>query len=458
MRGVVLVDTQQARSGDTALSFSGQQQKLRGCVIEREKSLLHKRSIHLILLLCAALWTTLATTACRDAESDELQGDILLWHSWDVSGTETLARLTEEFEAIHPATHVVTIGVPPDDLLNGYKNTARLGLGPDLLLAPNPWIPELVAEDLIRPLPPQDLETFEFIPAAADTLIYEGNSYGLPLTMSPIMLYVNTELAPQPVATLDELLAAAGAEKTVGLNINFDAAYWGIQTMGAGLFSEDGVLQLNASGLEAWLNWLAKARETPGMILTRDDAVLYQMFTEGELAYYIAVPEQLPEFRELLNTQNEDGELVERVAIYPLPAGDEGEAGPIMVTESFLFSPASTAQQAETALALASFLTSAEQGTELMRALELAPASRETRVNSRIYPVSSSVFLQGETAVALPAELDSELWLLAGNAMITAVMSGEMEAQAAMCQFGRTLSEESELEVDLTGCPGESYE
>ncbi len=129
-----------------------------------------------------------------------------------------------------------------------------------------------------------------------------------------------------------------------------------------------------------------------------------------------------------------------------------------MVTQALLFSPASTAEQAETALALSSFLSSAEQGVALMRALELAPANRNTRIDSRIYPVSSNLFAQGETAVSIPLEIDTELWLQAGNAMIAAVMSGEMEARAAICEFGQILSAESELDVDLAECSGGSNE
>lgn len=417
-----------------------------------------KRSPYLFLLACTILWISLSATACRAAESDDLHGDILLWHSWDDIGTETLARLTDEFQAIHPDTRVITVAVPPDQLLRRYKDTAPLGLGPDLLLAPNERIPELAAEKLIRPLPPEALEIFDFIPAAADTLNYAGNSYGLPLSMAPMMLYINTDLVAQPATTLDELLAEAGDEKTVGLNINFNAAYWGIQAMGAGLFNADGSLNLADNGLEPWLNWLAEARETPGMILTGDDEVLREMFVQGELAYYVAKPDALNEFREQLNTENEAGEVVERVGMVPLPAGEAGAAGPIMNTEALLFSPASTAEQAETALALASYMSSAEQGVALMRSLELAPANRKTRIDPRIYPVASHVFQQGETAVAIPTDLDTELWSRAGNAMIAAVMSGETETHAAICEFGQTLAEESELEVDLSGCAGDSNE
>src|SRR5690606_41037726 len=73
----------------------------------------------------------------------------------------------------------------------------------------------------------------------------------------------------------------------------FEEAYWGIQTMGRGLFDAEGNFTLAESGFEQWLRWLDNAQRAPGVILNVDDESLLDLFASGQIAYYIAGPERL---------------------------------------------------------------------------------------------------------------------------------------------------------------------
>lgn len=82
------------------------------------------------------------------------------------------------------------------------------------------------------------------------------------------MLYYNTELAPTPPATLEQLAADARSGKTVLVAVASTKALWGFHAFGASLIDPH-ALTFNQGGFVNWLTWLQQARETPVLSSTR---------------------------------------------------------------------------------------------------------------------------------------------------------------------------------------------
>jgi arabinogalactan oligomer/maltooligosaccharide transport system substrate-binding protein len=93
-------------------------------------------------------------------------------------------------------------------------NTA--GNGPDVVLGAHDWIGNLVQNGAIDPLQltPDQLGAYSDVAVKATT--YDEQLYGLPYGVESLVLYRNTDLAPEAPATLDDAFAAGQAVVAAG--------------------------------------------------------------------------------------------------------------------------------------------------------------------------------------------------------------------------------------------------
>ncbi|MDX1613386.1 MAG: extracellular solute-binding protein [Candidatus Promineifilaceae bacterium] len=372
------------------------------------------------------------------------QGPILLWHSWTGSAAQALTRAVDQFEAITPGVRVIMTAVPAEQAQADFRAAAALGLGPDVVLAPNSWVGPLAEAGLLRPLPSDSASNGAFLGAAIRPLSHDGQLYGLPLALQVEALYYNRQLTDERPQTLAEMLTQGEAGSTVAVPTNFAASYWGIAAHGPPLFDDQGMMQPTSSGLEAWLAWLTMAQARPGLVLDRDQAALQTLFAQGEVATFIGRPEALGRFTQTLGQATVD--------VGALPEGPEGVAAPILVSEGLLFNRASSDSQAAIALELARFLTNREQSAALLRDAGIVPANRNVRINARLYPVQAAFYSQALTAAQLPDDLDLERFQQAGETMLGNVLAGVQDPRPAVCAFGRQMAEGGQA-VNLEACP-----
>ena len=249
------------------------------------------------------------------------------------------------------------------------------------------------------------------------------------LALQTMALYYNPKLVAEPARTLDELLSQAEAGAGVGIEIDFEDAFWGIQAFGGNLFGNAADSQtLAAAAFSDWLRWLKQAQENPGVFLNRDRLVLRELFITERIAYYVGAPAELPVLRLSLGEETP-------VAVVPLPVGPDGAAGPRLRVEAILLNAASSSRQQENALLLGRFLTNAEQGAMLMRETGRVSANQRVRVDRRAYPLVSGFAAQAKTAVVSPTELAWAEIDDFGDDVYTTVLSGEQDAETAVCQF-----------------------
>jgi maltose-binding protein MalE len=375
------------------------------------------------------LLLSLALLMASCTSSEESKGTVLLWHSWPETQSAGLSQLIDAYETIQPDVEVIVSTFPSDDeLLARFKNDAQLGLGPDLLIGPSDWLPELAQAGLLQNLNEraEALDTSHYLSTAVDTLRYRDGLYGLPLALNLVALYYNPTLVeappPQNLETLLRQTMEGGPK--VALNIGFDRAFWGVRAFGGQLFNSDGPepgrLVLDQGGFANWLGWLKQAQDSPNMILDSDDAALAQLFKEEAVAYYVGTPEVLPDLQETLGDA--------KVNVAPLPGGPNGPSGPFLRSEGLMFNAWSSAPQAERAIRLAQFLTDVAQQTRLARQpAPLVPANSRVRVNPQVYPAMAGFLAQSKTAVPVPHLPQMETLFQHGNEAYIQALSGTAE-------------------------------
>jgi maltose-binding protein MalE len=261
-----------------------------------------------------------------------------------------------------------------------------------LIIGPNQWVRPLADERLLRSIQEgvDDELLARYLQIALASLTYEGELYGLPLSLDTSALYRNNDLASETPATLEMLLSEASPTKPVAISTNFYDAFWGLQTFGATLSSVGGQPVFDPNGYVNWLTWLDTARRTPGVLTESDRTVLRDLFIQGEAAYYVGKASDLEPI------VSEMGD--ERVKTLPLPGGPNGSASPLLETSAFLFSAMSSQRQARLAQEFARFATNGEQSLDAMRLANEVPANATVRINEGIYPAIATFAAQARTA------------------------------------------------------------
>ncbi|WP_219471752.1 sugar ABC transporter substrate-binding protein [Nonomuraea rhizosphaerae] len=87
---------------------------------------------------------------------------------------------------------------------------------PDLVMGAHDWIGNLVRNGVIDPIPMTADQTASFSPLAIKGVTFNGRVYGIPFAVENLVLFRNTDLAPQAPATFDDLVAAGKELKSAG--------------------------------------------------------------------------------------------------------------------------------------------------------------------------------------------------------------------------------------------------
>ncbi len=398
------------------------------------------------------LFLILLIVGCRtDSSNDEMRGRITVWHSWPEEEAVALEEVVDQFEEIYPGVRIVLVALPEDRILGEFIKSGNAGLGPALLIGHDSWIGELANAGLIRPLNPEGNKLPLLNTRNRGLTEYQDQIFGIPLSLMPSALYYNKNLVTTPPQTVDELLQEAAAGNQVAFVPRFEEAYWGIQAFGEGLFDADNHFTLSESGFTEWLTWLDEAQRAPGVILNVDDESLLELFTSGQIAYYVAGPEK----QKLISSKISEENPFE-FGVVPLPRGPLGNAGPLLSAETILHYAFTSPEQTRIADALAIFLVNQQQSIRFMRELKRVPANPAVTADRRIYPIVSGFVQQARMAAVIPNEIASDSLVTAGDRAYISVLSGALTPAEAVCRFGRdvaTFQQYTTAEVSLPeGC------
>lgn len=376
--------------------------------------------------------------------SPALVGTVELWHSWAGKDGDALAAILDRFLQTNPNIQVETVFVDYGDLARSYTEAVQGGGGPDLILAPNWWLRELTAANVLWPIDSQVTaqERMQYIPATIENLVWEGTLYGLPTDYELVALYFNRRLLDESnlPGSVDDLidLALESPLQGAGIYSNFYHLVWGVAAYGGKLFDADGRVVLEQSpGTAKFLTWLKEADSTPGIFVSLDYGMLMERFKKEEFALFIDGPWSLGELRQRFGSD---------LGVSTLPSGDSGPARPWLSADGVFLNPSTTTDQRELALTLARHLTNAESGSLMAEIAGRLPAHKEADLNGT--PHLAGFAFQAGNAIPQPhyAELE-EVWGYATD-MITQILRGSATPEEAVLEASTLINEANGKQVE----------
>lgn len=357
---------------------------------------------------------------------------VVLWHYWQGEDARVLNTMIERFQDLYDI-RVISQYVPIDSMEADFKREARLGFGPDVLLAPNNLMVPLAIDQRLADIAPllsnEQLSAYKLFVLQMLRSRTEGKLYGLPITADTYALYYNTNLVSKPVKTLEDFKREATLGKRIAIRTSFFGAAWGIGAFGGEIQNDDGQIMLNQKPFQEWLSWLQSAQDFSYIMFNAEKQPLIDSFKAGEAAYYIGDSRDLFDIR---------ASLGDAVAVTKLPSGPGGEATPYLESEALFFNRASSPRQLRQAVDFGLFLSAGEQQRRLMRELGRLPANAQVRIDGTLEPTIGGFAAQSETAVPFRGEASTrELVFGSGREIYEQVLEGVLSPFVASQRLGQ---------------------
>ena len=404
--------------------------------------ILHRMSYGILLtLICSLILACDGNPVARlglepqRQVQDQLNGSIIIWHSFEGPDAEVLDSILDHFTSLHPGVTLVRETHPFPDIIEMFIEQTISGLGPDLLIIPYFLIPDYVAAGLIQDIDAYNLDTSVFLPTALSHVRFRNKLYGLPLALVTQVLCYNKSVIDEPPNTLDELVQEAESGHRVAVGSGFIDTFWGLQIFGVRIFDEHGHVDLNNENFVEWLTGLQQIRNQSNFIFYADEEALSNAFISGEVDYFACFSDRIPRLRAALGN--------DKVGVAPLP-GDRGRpAGPVIATTALLFSRASSKQNTDLATHLAQFLTNVPQQTKLAADTESQiPVNIEVEVDERLSPIVAALVEQSKTAVSIPVDFSRKMIAVVdyGDFIYGRVLAGELTPSEAAAELTQRIN------------------
>lgn len=378
-----------------------------------------------------------------DGVALDLEGELLVWHTWDGNEREVLSGIFDEFMELYPSVTIIEEFYPRGEIEDRYQTQVEAGLGPDLLIAPSDWASDLAENDLIQDISVHEINTDIYLTNAINILKDGDKLYGLPLSLNTFILYYNKTMFVQPpkednssvdVAQLiqdkqkgitdtetlnalndilsqveqkeqpedeilsppkdiEELFQQINKGKRIAILTDFYGAFWGVGSFGGQLFDERSRVVLNQGGFANWLGWLKRIQDSPYVVLSRNQSDLVTLFTTGEVDYYVGSSQELSVLQETIGK--------ELLGAVRLPARRNKPATPFLQAEVLMFNKVASNKNTQLALQLAQFLTSTKEQRELALKIGKLPANKHVNVDSRLSPLTAELIAQSKSSVPI---------------------------------------------------------
>jgi len=277
------------------------------------------------IMIVGALGISLALTACGasssdggssalpsssiDAGSPAATGTVTLWV--DDNRYLEMQPIVEEFKNETGVT-VELVQKASEDIGPDFVAQVPTGEGPDMIISAHDGLGEWINNGVVAPIELGDVAD-TFVPVASAAMAYDGQYYGVPLSLENVALVRNNALISETKATtFDELIAeakAVGTEFSVLIQQGDKSDpyhMYPLQTsFGAQVFAQsaDGSytseLTMGGAKGDAYAKYIAKLGQEGVLDIAVDGAVAGQAFTDGKAPYIITGPWAIPGMTEL---------------------------------------------------------------------------------------------------------------------------------------------------------------
>jgi arabinogalactan oligomer/maltooligosaccharide transport system substrate-binding protein len=272
-----------------------------------------------IPVLAATLGLALTLTACSGSDSGDetttapsaeegAEGSLTMWV--DDTRIDSMRPVVEAFTE-ESGVDVELVQKATGDIGPDFVAQVPTGEGPDVIVSAHDGLGEWVNNGVVAPVELGE-KTADFSESAISAMAYDGQTYGVPISIENIALVRNNALLPDtPAATFDELVAqakGAGTEFSVLVQQGEESDpyhLYPLQTsFGAPVFeqSADGsytdTLTLGGEAGHAYAAYLAKLGQEKVLDLSVDGDKAKQAFLDGQAPYIITGPWNTTAFTE----------------------------------------------------------------------------------------------------------------------------------------------------------------
>ncbi len=268
--------------------------------------------------LAATAVLALALTACSndsgtDTSSDETsaasaEGSLTMWV--DDTRIDSMRPVVEAFTE-QTGVDVELVQKGTGDIGPDFVTQVPTGEGPDVIVSAHDGLGEWVNNGVVAPIELGD-KADGFAESAVSAMAYDGQTYGVPISIENIALVRNDALlAETPATTFDELVAqaqGAGTEFSVLIQQGEESDpyhLYPLQTsFGAPVFEQaaDGsytdTLALGGEAGHAYAAYLAKLGAERVLDLSIDGDRAKQAFLDGKAPYIVTGPWNTAAFEE----------------------------------------------------------------------------------------------------------------------------------------------------------------
>ena len=359
---------------------------------------------YLLLLFIIAIFLNSCTADSLPLQTQKLQGNILILLPLNDDSNAMITTALQEFKRLNPDVNIIIEYNQKEHLLQRFIQESKKGLGATAIIDFSRQIPELAKSGNIRPIPESSIDISRYFASMLTQVRYQGKIYGVPLASHTRILCYNQAklqisqdpILSQPPTKLDGLIERARQGYSVGMVSSFEDTLWGMGTFGSSFIDDKGYIDPQLEGWSKWLEWLKNAAIQPNFVLVREKRdILHQAFAEGRLTYYVCNSNEIPNLRKTLHDNL-------KVALLP---GDSFPASPLLYTRVMMFNQSASPNEMNIGLALAKFLTNAEQQIYGMVVTQsYIPSNRHISLDMGLLPIQLVLLQQAKTVVAIPLD------------------------------------------------------
>lgn len=324
--------------------------------------------------------TLIATTSANTSYTPgkmiilpKVSGKLTIWHSYGSGGTgegRALEEVMKQFRADNPDARVEVLDVPFDQLFTKFKTEAALGGGPDLFIAPNDSLGELVRANLLLNLDSRLSDKLEnILPVAVDGSKVDGKLYAVPQSLKAVAMFYNKAVVKEAPKTTDDLLKLAQAGVKIGFNNSPYYQYGFFGAFGGKLFDSTGKAIADQGGFAEALQWMQMAK-TAGVQFYTDGEKFDQAFQTRQLDIVIEGPWKTTDFKKALGNE---------LGVAPMPGSPTGPATPFTGVDGWYINQNS--KNPDNALNFAIYMTSPKVMPIFVEQAGHIPADKTLKIN-----------------------------------------------------------------------------
>lgn len=274
-----------------------------------------------------------------------------LWHAYRGGEAEAIEAATKLFTE-ETGVEIELLSVPYDAFSSKLTSAIPHGAGPDVFIFAHERLRQFHRLKVIAPS--VELDRSKYLPQTLDALDIDGITYGYPLSLKTLALFINTDLIAEVPADTDawrSALARISDPKAPRYGLAYAAGDFYLHApfvfgFGAKLFDATGRATFDTPGMAASLSFVKSLQDQGLMPQEVSGALVKSLFNEGRAAMVISGPWFTGEI---------EPHVKYRIAPLPIVSSTGIPLTPFLGVEAALVS--AQTRQPEQAQALAKFLS-----------------------------------------------------------------------------------------------------